>query len=250
MEPFFANFDLASLAIWGFWVFFAGLIVYLQTENMREGYPLQNDDGEPAANQGPFPVPRPKTFVRPNGLDDVTVPTLQPEDRKLKLAKTAVSEGFPFEPTGDPMVDGVGPAAWANRADRPELDAHGNPKIVPMSKAKGFRVSAGIDPRGLPVVSGDRKIVGTLSDIWIDEGEQLPRYLEFEMEDGGSRLVPTTLVVIKQDRVVIRSLYADQFANIPKHKSARQVTLLEEDKISAYYCGGNLYAGNRQTPLV
>ena len=53
---FFGNFDLASLAIWLFWGFFALLVYYLQTENMREGYPLETEDGAPAPNQGPFPA--------------------------------------------------------------------------------------------------------------------------------------------------------------------------------------------------
>ena len=57
---FFGDFDLASLAIWLFWGFFAALIYYLQTENMREGYPLENEDGTVAANQGLFPVPKPQ----------------------------------------------------------------------------------------------------------------------------------------------------------------------------------------------
>ena len=39
-NEFFGNFDLASAAIWMFWIFFALLVYYLQTENMREGYPL------------------------------------------------------------------------------------------------------------------------------------------------------------------------------------------------------------------
>ena len=64
---FFGNFDLASLAIWLFWGFFALLVYYLQTENMREGYPLENDDGTIAANQGPFPVPNEKTFKLAHG---------------------------------------------------------------------------------------------------------------------------------------------------------------------------------------
>ena len=37
---FFGNFDLASLSIWLFWGFFALLVYYLQTENMREGHIL------------------------------------------------------------------------------------------------------------------------------------------------------------------------------------------------------------------
>jgi photosynthetic reaction center H subunit len=56
------NFDLASAALWLFWIFFALLIFYIQRENMREGYPMENDDGTQAANQGPFPLPDPKTF--------------------------------------------------------------------------------------------------------------------------------------------------------------------------------------------
>ncbi len=57
---FFGNFDLASLSIWLFWGFFALLVYYLQTENMREGYPLEMEDGSVAPNQGPFPVPKPR----------------------------------------------------------------------------------------------------------------------------------------------------------------------------------------------
>ena len=101
---FFGNFDLASLAIWLFWAFFALLVYYLQTENMREGYPLETEDGLPAPNQGPFPVPKPKTFRLPFGKGDVTVPSAANEAAHrrtdLKLARTAVSEGFPHAPTG------------------------------------------------------------------------------------------------------------------------------------------------------
>ena len=74
-ETFFGNFDLASLSIWLFWGFFALLIYYLQTENMREGFPLQDEDGNEAANQGPFPVPKDKTFIRPHGQGTLTVPS-------------------------------------------------------------------------------------------------------------------------------------------------------------------------------
>ena len=44
---FFGEFDLASLSLWLFWGFFALLIFYIQRENMREGYPLEDDDGNP-----------------------------------------------------------------------------------------------------------------------------------------------------------------------------------------------------------
>ena len=41
---------------------------------------------------------------------------------------------------------------------------------------------------------------------------------------------------------MIHSLYEEHFAGVPKTKSPTQVTLLEEDQISAYYGGGKLYA--------
>lgn len=252
-EPFFGTFDLAQLALYLFWAFFAGLIYYLQTENMREGYPLVDDDGEPAANQGLFPVPDPKTFKLPHGRGDVVVPSVENEaahERKdLALARTSVTQGFPFEPTGDPMLDGVGPASWTPRRDAPELDGHGHPKLVPMKRTDKFAVSAGRDPRGLPVQAADGGIVGEITDMWVDEPEQLVRYLEITLDAGGTRLLPMTLCRVKRDRVAVHSLHAAQFADVPQLASPNQVTLLEEEKICAYYCGGKLYAcAARQAP--
>ena len=244
---YFGNFDLASVAIWLFWIFFALLVYYIQRENMREGYPLEDDDGNPSANQGFFPVPDDKTFKLPHGRGEVTVPSGQNEDRKdLALARTNAANGYPFEPTGDPMADGVGPASWAPRRDVPELDGHGHPKIVPMAATEHFSVAAGRDPRGLPVQAGDGAVVGTISDMWVDAPEQMVRYLEVELEGGGKRLIPLTMARIKSDRVSVRSIFGKHFAGVPQNASPHQVTLLEEDKICAYYAGGTLYASEER----
>ena len=243
---FFGNFDMASLAIWAFWGFFAFLIYYLQTENMREGYPLETEDGNAPANQGTFPLPRPKTFILPHGRGEVTVPDMAREARQVALARTAASDGFPHAPTGDPMADGVGPAAWAPRRDVPELDGHGHNKVVPMSRAAAFAVTAGRDPRGLPVQAGDLEVVGRISDMWIDASEQLVRYLEIELNSGSRRLVPMPMVKIWPDRVRVMSLSSDLFEAVPGTKSLTEVTLLEEDKISGYYAGGTLYAAAKR----
>ncbi len=243
---FFGNFDLASLAIWLFWGFFALLIYYLQTENMREGYPLESETGSAAPNQGPFPLPKAKTFILPHGRGEVSVPNGAREARELALGRTAVSEGFPHMPLGDPMVDGVGPAAWAPRRDVPELDGHGHLKLMPMAQAAGFVVSAGRDPRGLPVQAGDNEVVGRISDMWVDGPEQLVRYLEIDLNSGQRRLVPMPMVKIWKDRVRINSLSSDLFDGVPATKSRTEVTLLEEDKISAYYAGGTMYAASKR----
>jgi photosynthetic reaction center H subunit len=244
---FFGNFDLASLAIWMFWGFFALLVYYLQTENMREGYPLETEDGRAAPNQGPFGLPRAKTFRLPHGRGEVTVPDMKPEARSLALARTSGSEGFPHLPTGNAMADGVGPAAWAPRRDEPELDGHGHNKIVPMARLDGFAVSAGRDPRGLPVQAGDLEVVGRVSDMWVDASEQLVRYLEVDLNGGGKRLVPMTMAVIWADRVRVNAITSDSFAGIPGTRSSTEVTKLEEDKISGYVAGGWMYdAGKRK----
>lgn len=240
---FFGNFDLASLSIWLFWIFFAGLVYYLQTENMREGYPLENDDGTPSSNPGRFSVPKDKTFVLPHGRGEVTVPSGQHADRQdLPLARTSTAGGFPLMPTGDALMDGVGPAAWAPRRDVPELDGHGHPKIKPMGADDAFRISAGIDPRGMPVVGSDDTIAGTVSDIWVDVPEALIRYLEVELKDGGKRLVPMAMVKMKPRYVWVQSIPSTRFSDVPTAKKADEITLLEEEKIMAFYAGGRMYA--------
>ena len=252
---FFGNFDLASAAIWLFWIFFAGLVFYLQTENMREGYPLEDDDGNVAPNQGPFPLPKDKSFVLRDGRGELTVPSGARGDRdNLALERTATSAGSPYVPTGDPMVDGVGPASWAPRRDIPELDFHGHAKIKPMSMLEEFRVSAGRDPRGKVVVAGDGEVVGRVIDMWVDVPENMVRFLTIDLNPEGSgktRLAPINMVRIKSDRVIVRSLYGNNFEGIPTIKSDDQITLLEEEKIMAWYAGGTMYAvPKREEPVI
>lgn len=243
---FFGNFDLASVAIWMFWLFFAGLIYYLQTENMREGYPLVDDTDMAMPKAGLFSPAGDKTFLLPHGQGDLTVPSGQRGERTdLALARTSKAAGSPYEPTGDPMVDGVGPAAWAPRRDVPELDGHGHAKIRPLSALPDFKVSAGRDPRGKAVVGGDGEVVGRVVDMWVDVPENLVRYLTLDLNPEGSgqhRLIPINMARIQSDRVTVRSLFKHNFPGVPVTKKADQVTLLEEEKICAWYAGGTLYA--------
>jgi photosynthetic reaction center H subunit len=172
--------------------------------------------------------------------------------------RTAVWPGAPIEPTGDPLVDGVGPASYALRADTPDCLHDGAPKIVPLRAAPGFLIAAGDpDPRGWTVYGCDRRAAGIVREVWLDRMEYLLRYLELELLDGEGRpngvrkLLPMAMSVLENSarRVNVRSIRSDQFARVPDLKQPDQITFLEEDRIVGYYGGGYLYAlPSRQEP--
>ncbi len=243
---FFGDVDLALLAIWMFWLFFFGLIYYLQLENMREGFPLVDDDGVASRDTKGFVLLKDKTFKLPFGRGSYTVPSGERGDRDdLALARTSAANGAPYVPTGDPMIDGVGPASWAPRRDVPELDGHGHVKIRPMSELEDFHVAGGRDPRGKAVVGGDGEVVGRVVDMWIDVPEALVRYLTVDLNPEGTGnlcVVPMTLAQIKKNCVLVNGLFAHNWHDLPRPKDMSQITLLEEEKICAFVAGGHRYA--------
>jgi photosynthetic reaction center H subunit len=237
--------DLAQIALYLFWLFFAGLIYYLQKEAKREGFPLEMDGPDGPRSTGWLPMPLAKTYLLRNG-DTVTVPNNKKSPQSLAAEPGTTWSGAPLEPTGDPMLSGVGPGAYADRADVPDLTFEGENKIVPLRVAPDFSVSAGDpDPRGMPVLGDDGVIGGTVVDIWVDRSEMLFRYLEVGVagsESGARVLLPVTFARINSQRVMVKSILGHQFAQVPTTRNADQVTLFEEEKIMAYYGAGTLYA--------
>jgi photosynthetic reaction center H subunit len=67
---------------------------------------------------------------------------------------------------------------------------------------------------------------------------------------GKTRLIPMNMSKISSDRVTVRSLHSHNWENVPVTKKVDEVTLLEEDKIMAYYAGGTLYAAPSKTQPV
>ena len=96
------------------------------------------------------------------------------------------------------------------------------------------------------MLAGDLEVVGRVSDMWVDAPEQLVRYLEIELNTGGKRLVPMPMAKIQANRVRVNALTSDLFGAIPATRSASEVTMLEEDKISGYVAGGWLYAAGKR----
>lgn len=244
--------DVAQVTLYVFWVFFAGLIFYLRREDKREGYPLESDRSSLVRVQGFPAMPQPKTFILPHG-GSVSAPSARVDDREIRAQPIGGWPGAPHEPTGDPMADGVGPAAYAARADVPEMTVDGHPSIVPTRVAGDHVVDTRDgDPIGMEVFGADRMLAGTVRDVWVDRTEPQIRYLEVEIAGPRNVLLPMTLVKINwRGQVYVRSILAAQFAGVPALKNPDQVTKLEEDRITAYYAGGILYATpSRQEPLL
>lgn len=245
--------DVAQLVLYVFWIFFAGLIIYLRREDKREGYPLWSEATSTAPITNFPPIPPAKTFKLHEGGSVVV--DGRPDQRPIKASSVEPWPGAPLTPTGNPMLDGVGPASYAQRADVAEQTYEGEIKIVPLRAAHGFYLETrDPDPRGMTVKGADKRAAGTVTDVWVDRSEFMIRYLEVALS-GSERhiLVPINFTRIDGEARVISvvAILAKQFADVPATKSMEQVTRLEEEKICAYFAGGYLYATpERAEPLI
>ncbi len=245
--------DVAQVTLYVFFLFFAGLVYYLHRESKREGYPLQPDNPAFGTSPGLGGMPPAKTYNLPEGGTQVS-PRAEHDTRPLMAKPSSMAPGAPMVPTGDPMRDGVGPAAWAERSEKPDLTIHGTPRIIPLRRADGYAIeSRDPDPRGMKVIGADKKVAGTVLDAWVDVSECLIRYLE--VDAGGSRtvLLPINFADVdgRLKEVRVKAILASQFAGVPATLEPDQVSRREEDRICGYYGGGTLYATpQRSEPLL
>ncbi len=251
--------DLVEIIFTLFWLFFAGLIIYIRSEDKREGYPLVSDRSDRASRVPVvgFPAPGAAKDFHTEHHGVITAPRAEPSQANIAAQPAGRYPGAPLIPTGNPLVDGVGPASYSNRADVPDLTLHGEPRIVPMRVAKAFVVEGrDPDPRGMDVIGGDGKVAGVVADLWVDLAEPMIMFLETDLgAEHGNRhvMVPMGFCRVKgtQRQVEVKNLYAHQFVDAPAIASPDQITLLEEDKIYGYFAGGKLYAHpSRQEPII
>lgn len=248
------TFDVTELVFLAFTLFFIALVFYLRREDRREGYPLEDEvTGRVDTAAGPMHSATAKTFIMPFGRGTVTTPTQGREKVDVAGERTFRSPGAPYYPTGNPLVDGLGPAAWAERAHHPDLDAGGHNRIVPIGIVPTISVhKKDSDPRGMNVIGADGLSAGTVTDLWVDRAEHMIRYLE--VDTGVKKvLAPMAMSKIKgrTKTVVIDALNAAQFADAPVPTTPGAITLYEEERIVAYFGGGYLYANRaRQEPIL
>ena len=249
-----AGFDVALLVFYAFVAFFIGLVFYLRREDRREGYPLEDTvSGRLTVAGGPLSIASTKSFLLPFDRGIVTAPTKGREPVDIAARRTDRFPGAPYAPTGDPLADGIGPAAWADRAKLPDLDMEGHPRIVPLSLAPEFSIAReDHDLNGWPVLGADGEVAGMVSDLWIDKSDRLIRYIQIGAA-AGAVLAPMMMAKVdrRRRRVVVDALLASQFAGAPRIGAADQITLYEEERVQAYFGGGYLYATPaRQEPFL
>ena len=91
----------------------------------------------------------------------------------------------------------------------------------------------------------DGAVAGTVRDLWVDRSEHVIRYLDVALNNGGTATLPMPMVRVSRKGIVTDAVTAAQFAGCP------QLTLLEEEKVSAYFGAGYLWATpERSEPLV
>lgn len=235
--------DVAQLTLYAFWIFFAGLIFYLRREDKREGFPLLDDRGD--LHRGFPAMPSPKMFLLPHGGVSYA-----PRDEMVRpLVGARVTDGITGTAvalTGNPLIDGIGPAAYAIRPDEPELTYDsGVPMIVPLRVAREYSIlDEDPDPRGMEVIGSDGMTAGTIVDVWLDRSETIFRYLEMKLAAADRTvLIPLSFAqFLARRRLRVGALRADQFADVPALRSPESITLSEEDRICGYFGGGRFYA--------
>ncbi len=248
--------DIALIVLDAFFLFFLGLVIYLRREDRREGYPLEHELTGRLEGEGGLILTAPTKFFKlPFGHGTVSAPTKGREPVQVPGArKSDWFAGAPIEPTGNPLVDGVGPAAFAERAKRPDLDWEGHPRIVPIGAAEGFSIERrDADPRGFSVIGCDDRKAGTVSDVWVDKADRLIRYLQVELTGGRQVLMPMFVSSISRaaGTVTTTAITAAQFADAPAIEGTGVITMYEEERVQAYFGGGYLYATpSRSEPLI
>ncbi len=236
--------DATQILVALFFLFFAGLIYYLRREDKREGYPLWDISPRNVPIEGFPPVPPTKVYLLQEGGTTTMPHRFEPSATRAIPADNQF--GSPLIPIGDAMLAEVGPGAYPMRKPTPLL-SEGVPQVRPMRVAHGWDVTKGdADPRGMRVLDAGKVEVGTVTDLWVDTGVKILRYLEVTLDGdptGTNIMVPLFRTNIREKRrvVLIDAMLAGHVRLAPRLANPDVITAREEDQVNAYFSSALMY---------
>ena len=244
--------DIPTIAFWVFVLFFVGLVFWLQRESKREGYPLRASPFTPEQMDGfPPPPAQPRTYILNEG-GTTQAPHYYPQV-PFHAAPVHRFDGTPLTPLGNPLLAGIGPGSWVRKRNEPALTERGDLLLQPLRLLPEWSVlRLDADPRGMAVLDWRLNPVGHVSELWIDRGIKIIRFLEVELDASlGAKhvLVPIFHTDIREAprRVRVTALWAHQFIDIPMPATPDLITGQEEERLNAYFTAGQFFRGS---PLV
>ncbi len=241
---FTSQLDATQILVAIFFLLFAALIYYLRREDKREGYPLWDVTPRTVPIEGFPPVPPTKVYLLMEGGTTTMPHRFEPSATRALPAENYF--GSPLIPIGDAMLAEVGPGAYPMRKAEPLL-SEGTPQVQPMRVAQGWDVMRGdTDPRGMRVLDAGKTEVGTVTDLWVDRGVKILRYLEVELDgDPGAPhvIVPLFRTNIREKRrvVLIDAMLAGHVRLAPRLANPDVITAREEDQVNAYFSAAHMY---------
>ena len=241
--PLTQQIDLIQVLIVAFVLFFLLLVVYLHREDKREGYPLVVPGRSRRMVGWPSPPPTKTYRLLEGGV--VELPNFK-QQPAVNALRSVSGPGAPLDVPGDLLTSRLGAGATVLMRDVPMTTLTGEPLLAPLRHATGWSVSRGeLDPRGMRVLSRNYVPVGIVEDLWIDHAAKILRYLEVRLDaDGSVVLLPIFFAHIRQaDREIrVKALRTKQFALVPRLRDPDVMTAREEDELTAFYAGGEIYA--------
>ena len=236
--------DAVQILVAVFFLCFAALIYYLRREDKREGYPLWDISPRNVPIEGFPPVPPTKVYALMEGGTTTMPHRFEPSATRAIPADTQF--GSPLIPIGDAMLAEVGPGAYPMRKSIPLL-SEGMPQVQPMRIAHGWDVAKGdADPRGMRVLDAAKTPVGTVTDLWVDRGVKILRYLEVTLDGdpaGANIIVPLFRTNVREKRrvVLIDAMLAGHVRMAPRLADPDVITAREEDQVNAYFSAAHMY---------
>ena len=246
-----SQFDIPTIASWLFILFFVGLVFWLQRESKREGYPLRASPFTDELMEGFPPPPEDRrTYVLNEGGTTQSPHYYEPGPTSAEPMERFM-DGTAFAPVGNPLLAAIGPGAWVQKKNEPALTERGHLLLQPLAELPEWSIAkADADPRGMAVFDWRWNPVGQVTEVWIDTGIKIVRFLEVELsaEPNVRRLVPIyhTHILEHSRKIRVTALWAHQFAGIPMPAEHSVITGPEEERLNAYFAAGEFY---RDSPL-